>query len=515
MTDNNKNLADKFNNPPGERQEPCHDACDEIVKRIKGAGIPITINAAPFNDSTSIPEIVQISRFINESRMNFREYKDLMDDILACGLGEFRPPTYPGASTAAQNAAQQSTGQHGPAERKEQSAQAGKPYTATGCDDLGDPQLPTPILTEREKEIHRTGALFSSSKSYSVLKYATEKYVNKFFGLDDTDLDPSLIPLPYLKLIESRLSDICPCPCPQAIQFRPLFVELIWNYWHEEGMLVHTINAIANRFENKRLGGKTVLGNLILDPLRPLSNLIWGYIQDKVHRLTTKRREFEYDHQYGITLLAGSGARINSAESNSFFIQAFHNLLHKCSVFYKEADNLFRVPDGFPILNALREIHLLLSEAAGNQFTDLTMTARAEMMLQQYILSRSEIREFLGARVMVPYDEPWMDKVDTFKAIMGWPGASISYYHDLAENGEKILLSIRWISWTDIDTRDLARDWALRFRDEIQRYIHCYQAVTGVDLSATEIMGGSDEKTLTPAFLIQRKLQRDAMIRRR
>jgi hypothetical protein len=137
------------------------------------------------------------------------------------------------------------------------------------------------------------------------------------------------------------------------------------------------------------------------------------------------------------------------------------------------------------------------------------------MMLQQYILSRGEIREFLGARVMVPYDEPWMDKVDTLKAILGWPGASISYYHDLAEHGEKILLSIRWISWTEIDTRDLAKDWALRYRDEIQRYIHCYQAVTGVDLSAMEIAGGTDEKRIMPAFLIQRKLERDAMTRRR
>ena len=483
--------------PATDEKTPCQDACDEIVQRIRGAGIPITINTSGVVETNDNLEITKIRAFINDSRIVFRQYKQIMDDILDCNLGKPKSDTILKTSAPVTHSLEEKT---------------------PDCGD-GDETIDGNLLSRNERNLFRAGSLFSSSKSYSILKYATEKFINKFLGLDDAGIptEPGttdLVPLPYIQLIEDRISDVCCTPCP--IKFRPLFVELIWNYWHEEGMLVHTMNAIANRFENKRMGtGNSPLGNLVLDPLRPLNNLIWGYIQDRVHRLTPKRREFEYDHQYGITLLAGSGSRINSAESNSYFIQAFHNLLHKCSVFYKEADNLFRVPDAFPILNALREVHLLLSEAAGNQFSDLTMTARAEMMLQQYILSRSEIREFLGSRIMVPYDEPWMDKVDTLKAIMGWPGASISYYHDLAEYGERILLSIRWISWSEVITRDLAKDWALLFRDAIQRYIHCYQAVTGVDLSVSEIMGGVDEKTLMPAFLIQRKLQRDVMVRRR
>ena len=31
----------------------------------------------------------------------------------------------------------------------------------------------------------------------------------------------------------------------------PCLLELIWSYWHEEGMLVQTMNAIALRFQNK------------------------------------------------------------------------------------------------------------------------------------------------------------------------------------------------------------------------------------------------------------------------
>ena len=33
---------------------------------------------------------------------------------------------------------------------------------------------------------------------------------------------------------------------------RPVFLELIWNYWMEEGMLVQTMNAITWRFQNRQ-----------------------------------------------------------------------------------------------------------------------------------------------------------------------------------------------------------------------------------------------------------------------
>ena len=32
----------------------------------------------------------------------------------------------------------------------------------------------------------------------------------------------------------------------------PCLIELIWSYWHEEGMLVQTLNAISRRFQNVR-----------------------------------------------------------------------------------------------------------------------------------------------------------------------------------------------------------------------------------------------------------------------
>ena len=501
-------MNDDIQNQEGNLDQPervdatysdsCQDACDEILTRIREGGLPVTINASRVqrdpNDPQSV-EITAISNFIRSSRIVFNEYKKVMDDILNCD------PKYNKTATG--------RGRLGTTALKGYDDECGNPQSLPLVNDE------SVLLTDKDVEHFRFGALFSSSKSYSILKYATEKFVNIFLGLDSGDItNPPIEVLPYVKLIEAKLSGVCCCECD--IKFRPLFAELIWNYWHEEGMMVHTINAIAKRFQNKRSTlGKDPLSNLSLDPLRPLNNLVWGYIQDTIHRLTPTRRAYEYNNAYGIAPFAAGISKLNVAESNSFFIQAFHNLLYKCAVFYKEADNLFKVPDAFPVLNALREVHLLLSEGAGNQFGDLPITARSEMMLEQYILARPEIREFLGGRIMVPYDEAWMDRVDTMKAVQGWPGASISYYHDLAVYGEEILLSIRWISWTQINNRDIAKDWALTFRDAVQRYIHCYQAVTGVDLSATEVSGSINVKALMPALLIRRKAQRDLVMRRR
>lgn len=164
----------------------------------------------------------------------------------------------------------------------------------------------------------------------------------------------------------------------------PCLLELIWSYWHEEGMLVQTMNAISRRFQNLRSGaGQDPLAHLEIDPIRPLNNLLWGYIQDEQHRLTVQRRAYEYDHQYGMTLYGKAVPPLQSADSRSKFLEAYHNLLHLCTVFYLEDDDTTRIADAFQLLNALKETHLLLALGATNQAGDLQWTARAEMLMQQ------------------------------------------------------------------------------------------------------------------------------------
>jgi hypothetical protein len=299
--------------------------------------------------------------------------------------------------------------------------------------------------------------------------------------------------------------------CLGVLQFRltsPSLIELIWSYWLEQGMLVQTINAIARRFQNRRGSPNDPLGELEFDPLRPLNNLIWGFIQDEYHRLTVPRRAHEYMHHYGLSLVGKAVPDLDPIDNRSKFIEAFHNLLSAAARFFKEDSDTTVIADAFPLLNALKEVHLILAEGAGNQFGDLTWTARIEMMTIQWMLARPEMKEFLRGRYMVPYQEEWMGAVDSMKKLQGWTDTTITHFYELAVTGERILLSIRYGDWSDIENiEDQAKTWARSNKPEIQLYIHGYRTVTGVDLAA-EVTDSSDAATrfLQPSVLLQRRL---------
>jgi hypothetical protein len=230
----------------------------------------------------------------------------------------------------------------------------------------------------------------------------------------------------------------------------PMLIELIWSYWHEEMALVQTMNAIMLRFQNVQ-GSRSgaALANIEIDPLRPINNLLWGFIQDEQHRLTIQRRAYEYVHHYGLPLIGRAVPNLKPAESRSRFWESFVNLLRLCHAFYRQSDDTTIVPDGFPLLNVLREVHLLLAEGAHNQFRDLPVTSRIEMLMKQFVLARDEFREFLPRRVMVDYPEPWMHSVATMRRLQGWGDSNILHFWHLAKFAEPILLSIRWGNWVE------------------------------------------------------------------
>jgi hypothetical protein len=304
--------------------------------------------------------------------------------------------------------------------------------------------------------------------------------------------------LPYLAICREKLPDVplsdehnhrsgrridCVGIIREKLAF-PCFLELIWNYWHEEGMLVQTLNYISQRFQNVGGAERDPLQNLELDPLRPLNNLLWGYIQDEQNRLSVVRRASEYAHQYGFGLHGRALTGMRSAEHRSKFLESFHNLLHQCTQFFRQDDDTTVVADGFGVLNSIKETHYLLAQGAHNQFGELPSTARQEMLMQQWLLSRPEMREFFGGRVMVPYPEAWMDRVDAMKALQGWTDISVVHFHDLGVFGEQLLLSLRYGGWSLANNPAQAANWARYWRPEIQGYIHAYRAVTGVDLTA-------------------------------
>lgn len=410
----------------------------------------------------------------------------------------------------------------------------------------------------RDGAVQARRSLLFRTDAYDVLKQATDFYMTRFFSasqidgaggfddeIDNTYQENGLNAVdPEARLIEQRrtrrtdnlsvqrgnviryfdqvLDRLGPRPqfnpdlFPERLRFGVgdlTLLELIWSYWHEEGGLVQTMNAISMRFQNVRgANGHDPLAGLNIDPLRPLNNLIWGYIQDERFRLSLAQRNFEYQYEYGLSLIGRAVPNQLVAESRTQFIPAFHNLLKAATDFYQQANYTTVIPDGFPILNHLREVHLLLAEGAHNSFGDLPYTARAEMLTQQWILGRPEMREFLGGRIMVPYTERWMDRVDTMKTLQGWNPANITHFHDLGSFGEQLLLSVRYGAWNDPNTGAInAANWAHYWREEIQRYIHAYKAVTGVDLAADVTdariaMPQQSERYEQPAILMSRRL---------
>ncbi|HEY7768666.1 hypothetical protein [Longimicrobium sp.] len=300
------------------------------------------------------------------------------------------------------------------------------------------------------------------------------------------------------------------CMDEGAFVTRPLLLELIWNYWHEEAMLTQTTAAITRRFQNVRRAGPgpDPLGELELHPLRGLSGFLWGYLRDEPQRLTVARRAYEYSHQYGLTLWGKAVPSLGAADPRPRFLEAFHNLLRQAVRFYREDADTTVIADAFPVLNSIREVHLVLAEGAHNQFRDLPWTARVEMLMQQWLLARPEMREFLRGRQMVPYPEGWMGSVDAMKRLQGWGDTSVIHFRDLARFGERLLLSIRYGNWTEITSQDHAVAWLRYWKEEVQGYIHSYFTATGVNLSddAVEVSNRADVRYVQPSYHLRNRL---------
>ena len=372
--------------------------------------------------------------------------------------------------------------------------------------------------TDAYRNIKAAAEAFLMANSCVVVKDGNEiDYISDYVAIDPTDLtDPAVLfnkyavlvgtdkVLPYLAVIHAKLQD-------QGIKKRglghvdlgkpvdplnrcygilreklkcPCLNELIWSYWNEEGMLVQTMNVIMRRFQNMRGPlANDPLANFEIDPLRPRKNLSWGWVQDVQHRLSVVRRNYEYDHHYGLRLAGKAVDNMRTADSRSKFLEAFHTLLSTLAAFYKRDDDTTMVADGFPVLNALKEAHLILTQGAHNQFGDLPTTARIEMLMQQWILARPEFREFIPTRIMVAYPEPWMDRVEAMKKLQGWTDTSILHFRNLAIFGEQIILGVRWGNWNSIFEPVHAVNLARYWRPQVQGYLHAYRSVTGVDLS--------------------------------
>ncbi|MFV0437481.1 MAG: hypothetical protein ACK5PS_08840 [Desulfopila sp.] len=405
--------------------------------------------------------------------IGFANFSDFVDRVLCQGESPGETPCLPKETSHGMQAALRRSPRafHG-VDAYEQLKAAAEIFLLLQCGVRVDERL-----HDSEEEALRlknwadVGIATTQAKLVSYLGSGRLPYIERI--LNTVFQDQQFINSPFCHGILTAAAD---CPC---------LLELIWSYWHEEGGLVQTLNAISLRFQNRRGRAiKNPLNQLEIAPLRPLNNLLWGYIQDERSRLTISRRASEYQSHYGITLVGEAVRRFKPVDNRSKFLEAFHTLLYRAWTYYQEVANTHIVPDGFPLLNSLREVHMLLAEGAYNQFGDLPWTARVEMLVQQWLMARPEMQDFLRAAAMVPYKEAWMGSVDTMKKLQGWTDVPVTYFRDLGVYGEQILLSVRYDDWID-DSRneDNAKNWADYWKQEVQGYIHAYRAATGVDLT--------------------------------
>ena len=381
----------------------------------------------------------------------------------------------------------------------------------------------------------RTGLPFPHVDRYRVLKAATEVFLMIHTGVDLDDFrgvdleDESrrlnrtvdrgdletemqqyleqvlsgegdvLDVLPYLGLIRRQLGDvaivgvgedddeateICSGLLAEKLE-HPCFLELFDSYWRDEAGLVTGMNAIGWRFQNRtpRGRGRDPLLGLDVDPLRPLNNLLWGWCRTSstgsppcaARTSTTTTTGWRCPPSPGRRCAGPTPGRGSWRRSTT----CWHG--PRCSSSYD--DDTTHIADGFPVLNALKETHLLLTEGAHNQYGDLPWTARHEMLMYEWILSRPEVNDFLPTRKMVAYAEPWIGPLEALNKLLGGPDVSVMHFRDLAVFGEQLLLSIRYGAWSRENDQALAANWVRYWRPELQGYIHAYRAVTGVDLT--------------------------------
>ncbi len=111
-----------------------------------------------------------------------------------------------------------------------------------------------------------------------------------------------------------------------------------------------------------------------------------------------------------------------------------------------------------------------LAEGQHNQFGDLPWTARAEMLIEQWILARPEVQGFLSTQQSEGTPERWMAVVDAIKKLERWAETPVRHFHDMAVFGEELLLSIRVGDWSNDAEPEQAANWARYWCQAVQQY---------------------------------------------
>ena len=97
-------------------------------------------------------------------------------------------------------------------------------------------------------------------------------------------------------------------------------------------------------------------------------------MQDEWNLLTVQRRAYEYQHEYGISLLGKAIPGFDPADSR---LALPDGVPRPAATLRRRSTRPTTTPRSSPtpsrVLNALKDVHLILAEGAHNQFGDLAV----------------------------------------------------------------------------------------------------------------------------------------------
>jgi hypothetical protein len=168
------------------------------------------------------------------------------------------------------------------------------------------------------------------------------------------------------------------------------------------------------------------------------------------------------------------GLRLDATAPPSLMRQArvpsaLATLLLRAASFLRDDDDTTTSADPLPLLHALADLQNLVNEAVHPALEDVTRSARRDMLLALYALGRPELRPLLPIRRHVVLPEP-LPAVDAVATLERWPQVSAGFFGQLADAGERILLSVRFGGWAQAIDGERAADWARFWRAELHAY---------------------------------------------
>jgi hypothetical protein len=232
----------------------------------------------------------------------------------------------------------------------------------------------------------------------------------------------------------------------------PWPLELIWTFW----------------LDTMRLDGALAIVGLLpgLPAGSTVARLLAGMASD-TSRTSSGDRAEAYRHAYGLRL---PPATPPSLLRQGRFPSALATLLRRAARFLRYDDDTTITADALPLLHALADLQNLLNEAVHPALEDVTRSARRDALLALYALGRPELRPLLPIRRQVVLPEPWMPAVDAVATLERWPQVSSGFFGQLADAGERILLSVRFGGWAQSTDSERAADWARFWRAELHAY---------------------------------------------